>query len=80
MPRNPFIYETRVRFGDTDASGPIFYASLLRHFDAAETEFIRSINWTYKGLGFPTRARGGRFHFGAGVRRSHVDHGDGRSA
>jgi len=53
MPRNPFIYETRVRFGDTDASGRIFYASLLRHFDAAETEFIRSINWTYKGLGFP---------------------------
>src|SRR5258708_34326483 len=53
MPRNPFVYETRVRFGDTDASGRIFYASILRHFDAAETEFIRSINWTYKGLGFP---------------------------
>src|SRR5262245_43667508 len=53
MPRNPFIYESRVRFGDTDASGRIFYASILRHFDAAETEFIRSINWTYKVLGFP---------------------------
>jgi YbgC/YbaW family acyl-CoA thioester hydrolase len=53
MAREPFVYETRVRFGDTDASGRIFYAALLRHFDAAETEFIRSINWTYKGLGFP---------------------------
>src|SRR5262245_28724823 len=53
MPREPFVYETRVRFGDTDASGRIFYANLLRHFDAAETEFIRSINWSYKNLGFP---------------------------
>jgi acyl-CoA thioester hydrolase len=53
MAREPFVYETRVRFGDTDASGRIFYAALLRHFDAAETEFIRSINGSYKGLGFP---------------------------
>ena len=53
MAREPFVYDTRVRFGDTDASGRIFYAALLRHFDAAETEFIRSINWTYKNLGFP---------------------------
>jgi acyl-CoA thioester hydrolase len=58
MLANPFIYQTRVRFGDTDASGRIFYASLLNHFDAAETEFLRSRDLTYtsfqeSGLGFP---------------------------
>jgi YbgC/YbaW family acyl-CoA thioester hydrolase len=47
MPANPFIYQSRVRFGDTDASGRIFYASLLNHFDAAESEFMRS-----RGIGY----------------------------
>jgi acyl-CoA thioester hydrolase len=57
MPANPFIYESRVRFGDTDASGRIFYASLLRHFDAAETEFLRTLDCGYahaeQQMGFP---------------------------
>jgi acyl-CoA thioester hydrolase len=57
MPGQPFIFETRVRFGDTDASGRIFYASLLRHFDAAETEFLRSRGCGYgnsaQQMGFP---------------------------
>lgn len=47
MPERPFVFHSRVRFGDTDASGRIFYASLLRHFDAAETEFLRSIGCGY---------------------------------
>jgi len=38
MPVKPFVYQSRVRFGDTDASGRIFYVSLLNHFDAAEAE------------------------------------------
>ena len=42
MMASPFIFESRVRFGDTDASGRIFYISLLHHFDAAEAEFLRS--------------------------------------
>ncbi|HML18335.1 MAG TPA: thioesterase family protein [Bryobacteraceae bacterium] len=47
MPGNPFVYQSRVRFGDTDASGRIFYVSLLNHFDAAESEFMRSLGISY---------------------------------
>src|ERR1700683_5331088 len=58
MPRKPFIYQSRVRFGDTDASGRIFYISLLHHFDAAEVEFLRSLGVGYNmiqdgKIGFP---------------------------
>jgi YbgC/YbaW family acyl-CoA thioester hydrolase len=53
----PFVWKSRVRYGDTDASGRIFYAALLRHFDAAETEFLRHIGFGYdthpRELGFP---------------------------
>lgn len=49
----PFVFQTRVRFGDTDASGRIFYASLLRHFDAAESEFLRSLGCPYAEFGIP---------------------------
>ena len=42
-----FTFQSRVRFGDTDASGRIFYASLLRHFDAAETELLRHLGCAY---------------------------------
>ena len=47
MPRNPFIYETRVRFGDTDASGRIFYASLLRQL--AQTRRVEYGELTFFG-------------------------------
>ncbi len=47
MSVKPFIWQSRVRFGDTDASGRIFYISLLHHFDAAEVEFLRS-----RGVGY----------------------------
>jgi YbgC/YbaW family acyl-CoA thioester hydrolase len=58
MPGKPFIYQSRVRFGDTDASGRIFYVSLLPHFDAAEAEFLRSLGVPYSliqnaQVGFP---------------------------
>lgn len=58
MPANPFVYQSRVRFGDTDASGRIFYVSLLNHFDAAEAEFMRHIGMHYSviqtaNIGFP---------------------------
>jgi YbgC/YbaW family acyl-CoA thioester hydrolase len=58
MPGKPFIYRSRVRFGDTDASGRIFYISLLHHFDSAEAEFLRSLGVGYhaiqdKNTGFP---------------------------
>jgi YbgC/YbaW family acyl-CoA thioester hydrolase len=50
MPVTPFVYQSRVRFGDTDASGRIFYISLLNHFDAAEGEFMRSLGISYSGI------------------------------
>lgn len=56
MSVNPFIWRSRVRFGDTDASGRIFYISLLDHFDAAETEFLRSRGVVYSGIGRGTMA------------------------
>ena len=56
--RSPSFIESRVRFGDTDASGRIFYVSLLHHFDAAEAEFLRSLGVGYREIqdrktGFP---------------------------
>ncbi len=56
MSVNPFIWQSRVRFGDTDTSGRIFYVSLLNHFDAAETEFLRSRGIAYGGIGPRTMA------------------------
>ena|SRR5579862_8546848 len=58
MPIQPFVFESRVRFGDTDASGRIFYVSLLNHFDWAEAEFLRSLGVGYREIqdrktGFP---------------------------
>ena len=51
----PFVWESRVRFVDTDASGRIHYSSLLRHFEAAEFEFLRSLGFQYHSLegGYP---------------------------
>jgi YbgC/YbaW family acyl-CoA thioester hydrolase len=58
MSADPFIYQSRVGFGDTDASGRIFYISLLYHLDAAEVEFLRSRGVGYRviqdaSVGFP---------------------------
>lgn len=55
---DPFVYQSRVRFSDTDASGRIFFISLLNHFDVAEDEFLRSLGVAYSviqtgHIGFP---------------------------
>jgi acyl-CoA thioester hydrolase len=52
----PFAWESRIRFVDTDASGRIHYTALLRHFEAAEFEFLRALGCTY--MSFP-REEGG---------------------
>src|SRR5438552_14007117 len=54
----PFVWESRIRFVDTDASGRIHYTALLRHLEAAEFEFLRAIGCAYTsflgdGVGFP---------------------------
>lgn len=38
-----FRVQSRVRFVDTDASGRIHFTAMLRHFEAAEIEFMRSL-------------------------------------
>lgn len=53
-----FIFSSRVRFVDTDASGRIHYTAMLKHFEYAEQEFFRSMGFTYtnphaRGYGFP---------------------------
>lgn len=51
----PFRFQTRIRFIDTDASGRIHYTAMFRYFESAETEFMREVGVVYEkgGYGFP---------------------------
>jgi YbgC/YbaW family acyl-CoA thioester hydrolase len=46
----PFVYSTRIRFADTDASGRIHNAAIFPHFEAAEAEFFRAHGHPYTDL------------------------------
>jgi acyl-CoA thioester hydrolase len=45
--REPFRFETRIRFIDTDASGRIHYTAMFRYFESAEIEWMRSLGIVY---------------------------------
>lgn len=47
IPR-PYVFESRLRFVDTDASGRIHYTAIFRHFEAAEFEFLRALGVPYR--------------------------------
>src|SRR5487761_863760 len=47
MSPKPFVWRSRLRWGDTDASGRVYYVSLFRHLEAAEMEFLRCIGFVY---------------------------------
>ena len=54
----PFLWRSRVRFVDTDFSTRIHYSALFRHFEIAETEFLRSLgvgyaHWFERGFSLP---------------------------
>ena len=54
----PFVFPARIRFVDTDASRRIHFSAMLRYFEAAEQEFLRSIGHHFAdihatGMGFP---------------------------
>jgi 4-hydroxybenzoyl-CoA thioesterase/acyl-CoA thioester hydrolase len=54
----PFVLATRIRFVDTDASTRIHFSAMLRYFEAAEQEFLRSLGHEFSnlegaGMGFP---------------------------
>ena len=53
--RQPFRFETRIRFIDTDASGRIHYTAMFRYFESAEIEFMRQFGLIYErgGYAFP---------------------------
>src|SRR6476646_743397 len=42
-----FTIEERVRWGDVDAAGIIFYGAYIRFFEIAETELFRAAGLTY---------------------------------
>ena len=51
-----FTHRVRVAFPDTDASGRIHFTAMLRYFEAAEIEFLRSLGYCYRDapdVGFP---------------------------
>ncbi len=50
MSAAPFVFQSRIRFVDTDASGRIHFAAMLRHFEAAEEEFLRRIGCPYQSI------------------------------
>ena len=43
----PFRFQTRIRFIDTDASQRIHYTAMFRYFESAEIEFMRAAGITY---------------------------------
>ncbi len=53
--KEPFRFQTRIRFIDTDASGRIHYTAMFRYFESAEIEFMRrlGVSYTKFGYGFP---------------------------
>jgi len=57
MPHHePFRFQTRIRYIDTDASGRIHYTAMFRYFESAEIEFLRTLGITYtvkRGIAFP---------------------------
>jgi len=46
-PPEPFRFQTRIRFIDTDASGRIHYTAMFRYFESAEVELLRTVGITY---------------------------------
>jgi YbgC/YbaW family acyl-CoA thioester hydrolase len=47
QPDRKFRIEERVRWGDVDAAGIIFYGAYIRFFEIAETELFRAVGLPY---------------------------------
>jgi len=47
MAQQKYTIEERVRWGDVDAAGIIFYGAYIRFFEFAETELFRSVGLPY---------------------------------
>jgi len=44
------VGELRVRYGDTDAMGVVYYANYLRYFEAARVEYLRRLGQDYRAI------------------------------
>jgi len=42
-----FVWKSRIRFVDTDATARIHYTAVFRHFEIAEDEFFRHLGFPY---------------------------------
>ena len=42
--------EIRVRYGETDAMGVVYYGNYALYLEQGRTEWLRDIGYTYKGL------------------------------
>jgi acyl-CoA thioester hydrolase len=40
----------RVRYGETDQMGVVYYANYLAWFEVGRTEWLRSLGWTYREM------------------------------
>ena len=46
----PHAAEVRVRYGDTDAMGVVYYANYLGFFEAGRVEYLRAVGADYRQL------------------------------
>jgi acyl-CoA thioester hydrolase len=44
-----FFHRLRIRYAEVDAQGVVFNAHYLTYFDVAHTEYMRAMNYDYKG-------------------------------
>lgn len=47
---NPFRWESRVYWEDTDGGGIVYYANYLRFLERARTEWLRSLGYSQRAL------------------------------
>jgi len=45
-----FEIEIRVRYGETDQMGFVYYGNYALYFEQARTEMLRNVGFTYKGM------------------------------
>ena len=50
MPGTTFDFPVRVYYEDTDAAGVVYYASYLKFFERARSEWLRALGFEQRGL------------------------------
>ena len=52
MSHHPFIFETkiRVRYGETDQMGYVYYGNYPLYYEVGRTEMLRSVGLTYRAM------------------------------